>query len=143
MSFFEIEISGGEKPIKLDKDITRVEVKMDTINDNVLTKSNGMLARVKINGKFDEKKSEQYINLFKWAKDFNSKTQYRSVKISVKEGDDENGAVYRSYEFGQMFVVDYKESYSDNSSNESQYGSFELDLTQKDNSWDKVETFAK
>lgn len=49
-------------------------------------------------------------------------------------------SAYRRYEFGKMFVVDYKENYV-GAKEGNQEGSFQLNLTQRDDNWDSVDTF--
>lgn len=142
MSFFKLVITGGDNNIEMTTQINSAEVLLDTINDNVMTKSNGMLAKLTITGKIKEEDSAPYLELFRWAKDFKSKTQYRKVELSIFGAEDEGGK-YRRYEFGQMFIVDYKETYPENKSGVAQTGTFELKLTQKDDNWDSVESFPK
>lgn len=140
MSSFKLIISGGENTIEIAKDVLQAEIFIDTINNDVMSRANGVLAKLLIKGKINEKNSAPSLELFRWSKDFNSDTQYRKVELYVYSGSEETGC-YRHYEFGRMFVVDYKETYSDAKEGASQYGSFELSLTQQDDSWDSVESF--
>lgn len=139
MSYFKMIVSGGENPIQLDKDISEVDVTLDTINNDVMSRSNGVLAKLCVKGSIDETNSGPFLELFRWATDFNSETQYRKVEVYLYTGSNETGG-YRRYEFGKMFVVDYQEVYTSSQDN-NQYGSFELYLTQKDDNWDSVESF--
>lgn len=140
MSHFKLVVSGGENPIELAKDVSKVEVFIDTVEDNVMGRASGVLAKLTVKGKIDEKNSAPFLELFRWSKDFNSDTQYRKVELYIYSGDNESGC-YRHYEFGRMFVVDYKEIYPDSKEKSAQYGSFELNLTQQDDNWDSVESF--
>lgn len=139
MSFFKVTITGGDNPIELKEQITGAEVFMDTINDNVENKSSGMLAKLTLSGKIREQDSAIFIELFNWSKDFKAKTQYRKVEMAVGGAED---TIYRSYEFGKMFVVDYKETYAADK-NQNQTGEFELKLTQQDDNWESVDSFSQ
>lgn len=139
MSFFKVTITGGDNPIEMTEQITNAEVFMDTINDNVENKSSGMLAKLTLKGKIREKDSAIFIDLFNWSKDFRGKTQYRKVEMTVGSAED---TIYRRYEFGKMFVVDYKEIYVSDK-NQNQTGEFELNLTQQDDNWDSVDSFSQ
>lgn len=137
MSFFKVTISGGDNPIEMREQITGAEVFMDTVNNDVENKSSGMLAKLTLSGKIREQDSSIFIELFKWAKDFKGKSQYRKVEMEVGGAED---TIYRRYEFGKMFVVDYKENYVD-SKDANQTGQFELLLTQQGDNWDSVDSF--
>lgn len=140
MSLFKISITGGDTPIELGNEVLDVEVFLDTVKENVLTRSSGVLAKLEIKGQIDENNPAPYVEMFRWAKDFKSKTQYRKVELAIFKGTDGEEARYRRFEFGSMFVVDYKENYYKEGDEKSQYGSFQLNLTQKDDNWDSVET---
>lgn len=145
MSHFKLTITGGDNPIELGKYVSDVKVLMNTIDNNVMNRSNGVLAQLEVAGRIDEDNTSTFLDLFRWSKDFNSKTQYRKVELFIYKGDNED--CYRHYEFGKMFVVDYNEEYysggSKNSSGKRrpEYGEFTLSLTQKDDNWDTVESF--
>lgn len=141
MSFFKLEITGGENPITLNSNIFSAKIWFDTIDDKVLTKSSGVLAKIEIKGRIDEENPEPYLEMFNWAKDFKTKTLYRKVDLKVYSGTDD-ADLYRHYEYGKMFVVDYQETYAA-SQDQEQNGSFTLLLTQKDGNWDDVLSFKK
>lgn len=137
MSFFKVTVTGGDSPIEMTKQITSVDVAFVTVNKDVVNKSSGMLAKATITGRIKPEDTNTCLALFKWAKDFKAKSQYRQVSIEVGEADD---SIYRKYDLGKMFVVDYIEQYVSNK-DENQTGQFELKLTQQDDNWDCVESF--
>lgn len=137
MSFFKVTILGGDNPIEMKEQVTGAEVFMDTVNDDVENKSGGMLAKLTLSGKIREQDSAILIELFKWSKDFKGKSQYRKVEMEVGAAED---TICRRYEFGKMFVVDYKEIYTDKNDG-NQIGTFVMNLTQQGDNWDSVDSF--
>lgn len=139
MSYFNLEISANSKTIQMSKQITSVEVVLDTPDDKVTGKSADILAHITIIGDIDPHDSKPYIDLFNWAKDFTSESQYRKVKIAIGASENE---LCRSYEFECMFVVDYKEQY-EKAKTGGQVGTFTLLINQEANNLQKAETFDK
>ena len=135
MTHFKVTISGGDNPIELGAQVKKVETFMDTINNDTQSKSGGMLAKLEISGDIRSQDSAIFVELFKWAKDFKDKTQYRKVEVEVGAAED---SIFRRYEYDKMFVVDYKETYVGEG---REHGSFILNLTQQDDNWGGVESF--
>lgn len=118
--------------------IKKVDIKFDTIDDNVYSKGAGMLARMTVEGdiKTDGSNTESLRGLFNWAKSEESEEQYRTVEVEVWE----KTTRLRVYNFDKMFVVDYEEIY-DSSKNSQDATKFILKLTQQENNFDKAKTF--
>ena len=139
MSYFNLEITANSKTIQMSQQLTSVNVVLDTPDDNVTGKSADILAHITIEGDIDPHDSKPYIELFNWAKDFSSESQYRKMKISIGASEDKP---CRSYEFERMFVVDYKERY-EKAKTGGQVGTFTLLINQEANNLQKAETFDK
>ncbi|AXL20740.1 hypothetical protein [Megasphaera stantonii] len=120
-----------------DKDekqiITEVNISFDTTDDDVRQKSNSMLAKLKICGEIKPEITDKLIAVFNWTRDPNQDQWYRTVEIEIKSSENN---VVRSYKFEKMFVVDYIEHYE----KEDKKCTFELELTQKENYLDNINT---
>ncbi|MDY6268653.1 hypothetical protein [Selenomonas bovis] len=114
------------------KTVAGVDVKFDTIDENVTDKSHGMLARVTVHGKIMKENHKELKEVMQWAVDKNGETQYRTVIIEmlVAGGEEPYG-----YEIQQMFVEDYFETYQREgegaASGSKAEDTFELKLTQR------------
>ena len=113
--------------------ITKVDISFDTTDNDVRKKSNSMLAKLKICGEIKEEITDKLISLFNWTRDSADDQWYRSVEIEIKKSPTN---VVRSYKFEEMFVVDYMEHYE----KENEKCTFELNLTQKENHLDNINT---
>ena len=135
-----IEIgTDGEKETGL---ITDVKIHLDTINDNVSEKAMGMLAKIAIKGLIsnDASVKKKYIDMFNWSKSLSKNQWYRTIVI--KSYVDENHEdVYRTYQFDNVFVVDYIEEYFATTKDGAPKDHFELYLTQKENNLKNIETY--
>lgn len=141
------EILFGHQGVDDDKEVTdtikKVDIMFDTIDDNVYSKSAGMLARMTIEGdvKTDGENTDQLIALFNWAKSEESEEQYRTVEVEIWN----KTTRHRVYHFERMFVVDYEEIYDkskkDNNQSEQDATKFILKMTQKENNFGKAETY--
>lgn len=117
--------------IAAGKTVTGVDVKFDTIDENVTDKSHGMLARVIVHGKIMKENHKELKEVMQWAVDKNGETQYRTVIIEmlVADGEEPYG-----YEIQQMFVEDYFETYQregEGANGNKAEDTFELKLTQR------------
>lgn len=142
MIYYELKVESDEGEIVIDaeKMITTAEVMFDTINNDTKTKSNAILARMTIcgnitNGK-DTSINEQAIKLSEWARDLKNDTTYRNVTLTVKTDE---YTILRIYEFPDMFVCDYKESFKSSDTNDAY--TFELKLTQSENKLKEIKTY--
>ena len=81
-----------------------------------------------------ERCNVMFEKVFNWSKSFKSAEVYRKLKIDDTAGTDE---IRRSYEFEQMFVLDYEE-YLDEDDVNSKYM---LKLRQKEDHFDDIETY--
>ena len=138
MIYYELEI--GDIKITESGIITYAEVFFNTLNKDTKTKSNAILAKMKICGNLDIGKdtsiNDRAIKLSEWARDLNKSTTYRNVILTVKTDET---TVFRVYEIPDMFVIDYKESFK--SSEENDAYNFELTLTQSDNKLKEIKTY--
>lgn len=139
----KIEYQDGEEVIYIgnpenegeDKMITSLIVELDTINDQSRQKSNAMLAKIEIVGLLDSSIQGEINKLFNWAKEQNEEKWYRNIEIKVKTSSDN---VCRIYNFKNVFILDYKETYTDESESNKNY--FTVNLTQKENNFKKITT---
>lgn len=139
----KIEDKDGEEVIYIgnpenegeDKMITSLIVELDTINDQSRQKSNAMLAKIEIVGLLDRSIREETRKIFNWAKEQNEDKWYRNIEIKVKTSSDNE---YRIYKFENVFILDYKETYTDESESNKNY--FTVNLTQKENNFKKITT---
>ena len=111
------------------KTVAGVDVKFDTIDENVTDKSHGMLARVTVHGKIMKENHKELKEVMQWAVDKNGETQYRT---EMRGGGGEEPC---GYEIQQMFVEDYFETYQREgegaASGSKAEDTFELKLTQR------------
>ena len=122
--------------------ITDIKIHLDTINDNVSEKAMGMLAKIAVKGIISnsEAAKKKYIDLFKWSKSLSRNQWYRSLVI--KSYVDGTQDVHRTYQFDNVFVVDYIEEYSTTTANnDGKKDRFELYLTQKENNLQNIDTY--
>ena len=140
MNYYELKITSGDNVIEIIDNksnnlIDIVEIELDTVDNNTRTKSNAMLARVRVVGKVSKTISKQLQGIFEWSKDFSDNT-YRKVDITIMDNSE---AVLKSFGFDKMFVRDYSEKYG--TSDGDQNGTFELLLSQSDRNFDSAEVF--
>ena len=114
---------------------TNTKIKFDTLDDEkVLNKSKAVIATVIITGKIKGTDISELKKVFNWSKSFKSDEVYRKLVIEDTAGTDEIG---RSYEFSEMFVLNYEE-YLDNDDVNSKYT---LILRQKECHFDDIKTY--
>ena len=114
---------------------TNTKIKFDTLDDEkVRNKSNSVSATVIITGKIKDTDTSELKKVFNWSKSFKSDEVYRKLVIEDTAGTDEIG---RSYEFSEMFVLNYEE-YLDNDDVNSKYT---LILRQKECHFDDIKTY--
>ena len=114
---------------------TGTKIKFDTLDDEkVLNKSKAVSATVIITGKSKDTDTSELKKVFNWSKSFKSDEVYRKLVIEDTAGTDEIG---RSYEFSEMFVLNYEE-YLDNDDVNSKYT---LILRQKECHFDDIKTY--
>lgn len=139
MIYYELKIEAGEDKIEINEDnmIYYAEIHLDTINDSVQTKSNGLLARMTLRGKIDPSINDSLVKISAWARDLKKETTYRKVTLTIKE--DEAGIILRTYEIPAMFVCDYREIYGNPEDDKTAI--FKLELTQKENELKNFNTY--
>lgn len=114
---------------------TNTKIKFDTLDDEkVLNKSKSVSVTVIITGKIKDTDTSELKKVFNWSKSFKSDEVYRKLVIEDTAGTDEIG---RSYEFSEMFVLNYEE-YLDNDDVNSKYT---LILRQKECHFDDIKTY--
>ena len=114
---------------------TNTKIKFDTLDDEkVLNKSKSVSATVIFTGKIKDTDTSELKKVFNWSKSFKSDEVYRKLVIEDTAGTDEIG---RSYEFSEMFVLNYEE-YLDNDDVNSKYT---LILRQKECHFDDIKTY--
>lgn len=135
----------GKEGIEGEKNlITDFSVHMDTIDNDSRQKSMAMLAKITLKGSIDEIISGEIIGLFNWAKALEKNKWYRSLEVKVKIDMNET---FRTYQFDNVFVVDYLEVYKtesaqgDSSATNADKDHFELYLTQKESNFKNIESY--
>ena len=114
---------------------TNTKIKFDTLDyEKVRDKSKAVIATVIITGKIKGTDISELKKVFNWSKSFKSDEVYRKLVIEDTAGTDEIG---RSYEFSEMFVLNYEE-YLDNDDVNSKYT---LILRQKECHFDDIKTY--
>ena len=114
---------------------TNTKIHFHTLDDEkVLNKSKSLSATVIITGKIKDTDTSELKKVFNWSKSFKSDEVYRKLVIEDTAGTDEIG---RSYEFSEMFVLNYEE-YLDNDDVNSKYT---LILRQKECHFDDIKTY--
>ena len=108
---------------------------MDTVDDNVTKKSDAMLAKIKVTGIISKETNSRVQQLFRWSID-NSDSIYRDITVILSD----NKVALRTYEFKNMFVVDYKENIV-NDGNNGDESTFEMCLTQERNHLGSIDTY--
>ncbi|MBQ7008834.1 MAG: hypothetical protein IJN05_06415 [Ruminococcus sp.] len=113
-------------------EIVKAFYKTNTIDDNVLSKSNDSRAEIIVKGRITEFNKEETCKLASWSIETDSNLIYRTVKLVTYTSTDKNAKMLRSYEIEQMFVLDYTEEFNNSSDdNEASSGNFELYVVQK------------
>ena len=114
---------------------TNTKIKFDTLDDEkVLNKSKSVSATVIITGKIKDTDTSELKKVFNWSKSFKSDEVYRKLVIEDTAGTDEIG---RSYEFSEMFVLNYEEYLDENDVNSE----YTLILRQKEDHLDDIKTY--
>ena len=126
----------GDESNAQNKDVIGIEIFFDTIDNDVRQKAGGMLAKIKIIGEIKESTQKSLVELFNWSKELGGDKWYRKVEIKILSG----GELKRNYSFENMFVVDYKEIYKVSGTQDREQ--FELYLTQQENNFKDIETYA-
>ncbi|MBR6012745.1 MAG: hypothetical protein IK062_03055 [Selenomonadaceae bacterium] len=122
--------------------ITDVKIHLDTVKNDVSEKAMGMLAKITVKGIISNEESikKKYIDLFNWSKSLSKNQWYRTILIKSYI-DEDHEDVYRTYQFDNVFVVDYIEEYSATTKEADGKDHFELYLTQKENNLKSIETY--
>ena len=110
--------------IRDTKNIQKIEVKVDTVEDNVSNRSNNILYRVTLIGNINDSTSKACEDLMAWSLTSASKSVHRRVEIEIKSVSDER---IRQFSCPNMFCEDYIETFSDDENKNI----FQLTLIQK------------
>lgn len=114
---------------------TNTKIKFDTLDyEKVRDKSKAVIATVIITGKIKGTDISELKKVFNWSKSFKSDEVYRKLVVEDTKGTDE---IRRSYEFSEMFVLNYEE-YLTEAGTDSQYT---LILRQKEDHLDDIKTY--
>ena len=114
---------------------TNTKIKFDTLDDeNVRDKSKAVIATVIITGKIKGTDISELKKVFNWSKSFKSDEVYRKLVVEDTKGTDE---IRRSYEFSEMFVLNYEEYLDENDVNSE----YTLTLRQKEDHLDDIKTY--
>lgn len=114
---------------------TNTKIKFDTLDaEKVRDKSKAVIATVIITGKIKGTDISELKKVFNWSKSFKSDEVYRKLAIEDTIGTDE---ITRSYEFSEMFILNYEEYLDANDANSE----YTLTLRQREDHLDDIKTY--
>ena len=129
--FYELKITAPTEstdPISLDTGtgaakqgrdknaITKVDFKIDTVDENPENRTDHILVKMEIHGIINPNTMSECTKMLEWAKLANNEDVYRIVSLKIKG---EDGKLVRSYYIKKMFVEDYYESFVTKDENNS------------------------
>lgn len=108
--------------------ITKVDFKIDTVDENPENRTDHVLVKMEIHGIINPNTMSECTKMLEWAKLANNEDVYRTVSLKIKG---EKGKLVRSYYIKKMFVEDYYESFlSKDEANSSEKLQYTLKLIQ-------------
>ena len=114
---------------------TNTKIKFDTLDaEKVRDKSKAVIATVIITGKIKGTDISELKKVFNWSKSFKSDEVYRKLVIEDTAGTDE---ITRSYEFSEMFILNYEEYLDANDANSE----YTLTLRQREDHLEDIKTY--
>lgn len=115
---------------------TNTKIKFDTLDaEKVRDKSKAVIATVIITGKIKGTDISELKKVFNWSKSFKSDEVYRKLVIEdTIAGTDE---ITRSYEFSEMFILNYEEYLDANDANSE----YTLTLRQREGHLEDIKTY--
>lgn len=114
---------------------TNTKIKFDTLDyEKVRDKSKAVIATVIITGKIKGTDISELKKVFNWSKSFKSDEVYRKLAIEDTIGTDE---ITRSYEFSEMFILNYEEYLDANDANSE----YTLILRQREDHLEDIKTY--
>ena len=114
---------------------TNTKIKFDTLDaEKVRDKSKAVIATVIITGKIKDTDISELKKVFNWSKSFKSDEVYRKLAIEDTIGTDE---ITRSYEFSEMFILNYEEYLDANDANSE----YTLTLRQREDHLEDIKTY--
>lgn len=114
---------------------TNTKIKFDTLDyEKVRDKSKAVIATVIITGKIKGTDISELKKVFNWSKSFKSDEVYRKLVVEDTKGTDE---IRRSYEFSEMFVLNYEEYLDENDVNSE----YTLTLRQREDHLEDIKTY--
>ena len=114
---------------------TNTKIKFDTLDyEKVRDKSKAVIATVIITGKIKGTDISELKKVFNWSKSFKSDEVYRKLVVEYTKGTDE---IRRSYEFSEMFVLNYEEYLGENDVNSE----YTLTLRQREDHLEDIKTY--
>ena len=114
---------------------TNTKIKFDTLDyEKVRDKSKAVIATVIITGKIKGTDISELKKVFNWSKSFKSDEVYRKLAIEDTIGTDE---ITRSYEFSEMFILNYEEYLDANDANSE----YTLTLRQREDHLEDIKTY--
>ena len=114
---------------------TNTKIKFDTLDyEKVRDKSKAVIATVIITGKIKGTDISELKKVFNWSKSFKSDEVYRKLAVEYTKGTDE---IRRSYEFSEMFILNYEEYLDANDANSE----YTLTLRQREDHLEDIKTY--
>lgn len=123
----------GSKPINLEfqlDDSSTIKFIHDSV-DNALSYDANSYTGLEFTGVILKENKAAILELLKWSLMTEGKDIYRPINVKLSSTDD----ILREYDFPEMFVVDYRETFKGEDS-----GNFKLTLNQRGKT-DKVKVF--
>lgn len=114
---------------KLTEKIIKFVYKLNSIDDDSAVRDRGARVELRIEGIIDAASYKEVCKLAQWSVVTDS--PMREIKVVVKDDEDN---IQRTYEFDNMFCVDYEEIFEENK------GSFKLFVAQAPN-YKKLQIF--
>ena len=96
--------------------ITKVDFKIDTVDENPKNRTDHVLVKMEIHGIINPNTMSECTKMLEWAKLANNEDVYRTVSLKIKG---EDSKLIRSYFIKKMFVEDYYESFVTTDENNS------------------------
>lgn len=137
---FKVSCEGTEDILfkYTDNQIKTMDFKMNTINENNLTRDQNIRPEFKLTGVLDLDNKKETNKLAAWAVSKDEGNIYRTIEIKVTSSDDESSTVLRYYKFDKMFVMDYDEIFKSDNDDDQEVGSFVLFIAQAKKGSEKI-----
>lgn len=111
-----------------DSCVKKVNFKMNTVDDSVVTHSDAIRAEIEIEGNINQQSKSEIKKIADWAIATEQSELYRKIEIRVNENGQISGDWLRLYTVEDVFVLDYEEKFGEGG---DQLGQYKLNLVQR------------